>query len=775
MASLLAFSADGRRIFTCGMGRVVREWDAATGQMRRVHTLPGPLTICACFSPDATLLAVSEWPDSWSLWETATGKVRRQVTPGDCGPVLCAAVAPNGQTLAAAEVSHGVSFWDLATGKKRLFKEVRGLGYSLVFTPDSKRLVAAFNDRTIRCWQTADGKEVWTIRSRAQDLALAPDGRTLVSVDEDGIGLWDMATGQPARQPRPALGDALPYSARFSPDGKTLAVSTSEGLVLWDLAAGKQRHKLRGTPSFAIAPDGKTLATLTHTLQLWDLATGQPLYPETRNRGHIAPVVAVACSPDGKQWASASLDGTIHVWERTTSRLLHTLPGPKGPNQIFLAFLPDSKQLLVAGDETAHFWDTITAKEVRRWPLLPQARGQRETRAGLHLTGDGKTLVTVSSGPLPDSPKHEGVVTRWDVATGKQVSRLPLSTGVYPNAISPDGRLIATGDGHLHDTTTGKVYLSLNAEHRLLALPGKGFAFSPDGALVAAVVERTVRMPVDWGPPVEGIQVWELASGKSVVQLPVRDVVHFAFAPDSGTLATAGGEAIRLWEIANGQEVCCQPVPERLLGWYGCPFVFAPDGRSLATGLENTTVLVWDLPPPASPRRPPLSTAQMNGLWADLAAAEASRAYAAIGQLVSQPAQALPLLRERLRPAAAIPAEQMKRLLADLDSSEFSHREEASKGLADLGEQARPALEAALSKQPSLDLRRRIEALLEPSTVRTSEELRGIRAVHVLEQIGTAEARQVLQKLADGTPEARLTKEAKASLERLARRPPVQP
>jgi len=84
---------------------------------------------------------------------------------------------------------------------------------------------------------------------------------------------------------------------------------------------------------------------------------------------------------------------------------------------------------------------------------------------------------------------------------------------------------------------------------------------------------------------------------------------------------------------------------------------------------------------------------------------------------------------------------------------------------------AEPALRQALSADPSPEARRRIEGLLEKlaKPLALPETLRGVRAVESLEHIATPEARQVLQKLADGAP-ASLTREAKAALERLAKR-----
>jgi hypothetical protein len=112
-------------------------------------------------------------------------------------------------------------------------------------------------------------------------------------------------------------------------------------------------------------------------------------------------------------------------------------------------------------------------------------------------------------------------------------------------------------------------------------------------------------------------------------------------------------------------------------------------------------------------------------------------------------------------------------LLADLDSDRFAARDEARKGLEEMGELALDALRKALADTPKPEARRRIEALLEKQRgpITRPEALRALRAVAVLEDIATREARQILAALAKGAPEARLTKEAKSSLERLAKRP----
>lgn len=138
--------------------------------------------------------------------------------------------------------------------------------------------------------------------------------------------------------------------------------------------------------------------------------------------------------------------------------------------------------------------------------------------------------------------------------------------------------------------------------------------------------------------------------------------------------------------------------------------------------------------------------------------------------MAARPEQALPLLRERLKPDPRSTPEDIRRLIADLDSSRFAVREKAGRALATLGTEALPALRQTLEDRPPLEVRRRIELLLiriEQPVVLDTQQLREVRAVQVLERIGNAEARQLLQRLADGAPGSRLTQEARSAVERL--------
>jgi hypothetical protein len=212
---------------------------------------------------------------------------------------------------------------------------------------------------------------------------------------------------------------------------------------------------------------------------------------------------------------------------------------------------------------------------------------------------------------------------------------------------------------------------------------------------------------------------------------------------------------------------------------------FSPDSQMLASAHRDGTILIWNAARDSSaasqlPDPPPLTThlltTHQQKWWADLAGGNSSQAYVAICALAAQPQQTVGLLRDRLLPATEVPQEKLRGLIADLDSRQFSERESAKKQLADLGEQAGPALRAALRNRLSPEQRRSVEQLLDTLyTIRSPEALRKLRAIEILERIGTSEAVEILQKLAHGASEARPTQEAKASLERLTMRADIKP
>jgi hypothetical protein len=201
---------------------------------------------------------------------------------------------------------------------------------------------------------------------------------------------------------------------------------------------------------------------------------------------------------------------------------------------------------------------------------------------------------------------------------------------------------------------------------------------------------------------------------------------------------------------------------------------FSPDGTRLVSGSIDTTALIWDVSRfTKRSKSTPLTAKALESCWTDLAG-DAEVAYRAIGRLLGSPREAVALLGEHLKPAPSATTEHVNKLIGDLDSKQFKTRDQAMKELEKLGAVAVPVLHKALTAKVSLEMRQRMELLLEKvqGASLPPEMARQVRAVEVLESIGTAQARKLLEGLvAAGAPEGRLTQEAEAALRRWQRPP----
>jgi hypothetical protein len=166
------------------------------------------------------------------------------------------------------------------------------------------------------------------------------------------------------------------------------------------------------------------------------------------------------------------------------------------------------------------------------------------------------------------------------------------------------------------------------------------------------------------------------------------------------------------------------------------------------------------------------SARDLDSLWTGLASSDASSAFKAMRALGADPGRRVTYFQEHLRPSQGADVTQLPKLIAALDNDRFPEREKAMKAISSFGKLAEPALRQALTQSLSAEARRRVEQLVDrcERVTLSSETLRSLRAIELLEQINTAEARQVLKKLTTGAPSAEATREAVASLERMAQR-----
>jgi WD40 repeat protein len=456
----LAFSPDSGTL-VCGGDKTIRFWDMRTGQLRRTFAGHRDWVCTVAFSPDGTTIASGscdwsfhrghDWPRpawrgpekcEWRQWDAASGNLKRVVT--ESGQLLSLAFAPDRKSLACG-IGRDVRLYDLSSeAPGRVVTSHHDGVTSVAFSPDGAAIISGSHDQTVRRISLATGREEWQAPGsfeQVNSVALSADGSLLATGSSDGrfalgvrkaeakgigpgaVRLWDARTGRLLHR----VGDPADQmmAVALSPDGQRVA-------------AGGGR------------PDGKGV------VHVWNAVSGTPVWSVA---DHAAEVLAVAFAPDGSSLASASADGLIKLRDPQSGSVARTLPGQVG-GATSLAFSADGSALACGGgDGATSLWDTRSGLRVRTFrPANSRARTIEGDRlmTSIALSRDGQTLATCAASV---NQTFAEPVRVWDVKTGELKRQFsdPAMTG-RPMALSPDGAVLATGGKtiRLWDAQTGK-------------------------------------------------------------------------------------------------------------------------------------------------------------------------------------------------------------------------------------------------------------------------------------------------------------------------------
>ena len=523
------------------------------------------------FSPDGQTLAAGGTSGKIFLWDVETGQLKGDPLLGHTGDVQSLDFSPNGRWLASGSVNNAyatmdeaVILWDLGT----TFPEGHRLAgltndvNDVIFSSDGRLVAASSTDGSIMLWNVETKhpiREAFYHSSSEQSasvalpkikIAISPDQQILASGGVDGeIILWDLATGYPKREPLPARAGPI-NDLEFSRDGHTLVSANNDGaVILWaiDLQLGELLPQLdQRIWSLAFNPAAIDQPRLISgnedgTIILWDITSGQSIGQYTR--GHTDHVNSVAVDPSGKIFASGSDDNTVRLWDVnvTTSKLL-TDPLTKHTNSVLgVAFSPDGQILAsVSRDDTIILWDMSTFQ-----PIGEPLTGHTDDVLEAAFSHDGKILASAS---------WDGSIILWDVQTQKAIG-MPL--------IGHQGAVVS---------------VAASPVEPILVSAGR------DGSII----------------------LWDISTGQvtnTLYQGSPGTIWRVAFSPNGQTLASAGclqlttrgncehGE-IRLWDMSTGQQLGQSLVGHQDVAW---ALTFSPDGKKLASGSRDGTIIVWDL------------------------------------------------------------------------------------------------------------------------------------------------------------------------------------
>jgi eukaryotic-like serine/threonine-protein kinase len=596
------FSRDGRWFAGRADDRVI-VCETATGQT--VASLPAPGHFLQLrFSPDGKRLAIvgkGEMATPVRIWDIAAGTVR--VLDEHDGHADAIDWSPDGRRLASAGWDGRVHIWDVATGSARVLSGHDKPVWRVKFSADGGTLLS-LTENSLWRWNLATGVGEELLRDRRLSplFAVANVGNRVVALGDDAIVLFDLGTN--ARR-RFAWPDKEARVLDIAGDGSFAIVGGSDGSVrrlgLDDGALALVGNQHREVSVAAIAPDGSVVATggVDGIVRLWDGKSGELRELRAAVDGAIKDLVF---APTGGWLATSADDHTERLWQLPSTRPRVLRGHDNVVHQV--VFAPDGRSLATASSDETVQLESLDGAATRT------LRGHSSHVMRLAYSPDGTRLASCS---------FDNTVRVWNLLTGASTELRGHTAPVLAVAFAPDGATVfsASLDGTIRvwDVATGRARVLAGHRGTITEL-----ALTPDGHhLVSGGEDGTVRA-WDWragtdrvlyahGSDVRGIAV--SPDGRFVVSGDGRGLVHVAasdgsvqrswqqrnevlaptFAPTSDLFATIDGEVVRLWR-PDGTAVQAL-VGHKTSIWR---LAFSADGALLASGGFDGAVRVWDCP-----------------------------------------------------------------------------------------------------------------------------------------------------------------------------------
>jgi|GEM_PF-6502467 len=526
---------------------------------------------------------------------------------GHTASVNVIAFSPNGKLLASGSEDKTIKFWSVADGKEIRTIITKDSVETLAFRPDGKLLASSskYSSNGVVFWDVVTGKEVRRIESEScESLAFSPDGKLLAcNTDFDGVKLFDVETSEETQ-----TFDKAKSPMVFSFDGKELITASGDDLVrIWDVETGERLRTFEdvgSVKSIVASRNGRYVACLNsekdssedkETLNVFDLKAGRKVQGLTGEEDDKIKPKTIAFSPDSKTIAFGL--SPSYTESNVAIRIVNIQTGEIeaeiGNSKEILAdgqliFSPDGKTLASFVEEIFNDNRDIYLWDVENQELLFELLGHSIDAKYIGFTQDGKRLLSIT---------HDGTALWWDVSTGKlqQLVQLPkeLFDGSVSNAqtLSPDSKVLLNSETDYADLTSEYQFIDTSTGKILLKYKIPAGSPSLHKCFPAFSPDGKLIAGTNGN---DVITLLDAKTGKEVRKITLNELPkgdglkQVLFSRDGKLLIGYGEKWIRVFDVATGKQL--KTIPLELT----CDAVtISPNGKQLALMLRNKDYSKW--------------------------------------------------------------------------------------------------------------------------------------------------------------------------------------
>lgn len=477
-------------------------------QLPRVHNLEGSESWVesAILSPDGKYLLTGSWDSTVSIWALEKSEIFRKIHCDQ--PYITGIAFSNTSEAFAIGLKDNIQLWKIDGNAPFLTIDLGTKAISsLAYSPNDSLLAIVTEDSTLLIWDFQSARithEAHFIVGKKSNVLFSRDANKIVTTNEKGeVIVWNTETLDTLNTFKPEI----PWFCRaaLSPDGMRIAIGNIKvgTIVVIDLQTRKVAKELKG---------------------------------------HRGAVHGIAFSPDGKQLASASSDGTIRLWNLKSSETSLVLSGHDAVTEIPI-FSMNGKFLVSVGWEDIKVWDFANYKR----SFEEESEESLKRNPGARKFEEEDPWLTIET----YSPDSKHIATK-DCPDSESISIWSSETKELEFELSG------------HEDTVCSV------------------TFSPDGHWVAS------------GSKDSTIRVWDVSAGNciQITKLHTGTVNALAFSPSGKQLASASSDhTVELWSVENGHIL-----PKKSLPSVGAKCVrFSLDNQFLAIGDTSGQISIWNL------------------------------------------------------------------------------------------------------------------------------------------------------------------------------------